>query len=82
MRPRGTSSPAAATPRQHGDRAAAGRVSTKTLYRLIPNKERCSKALVSDRLDALSRRSPSCRGDIDIEEALCAALIACGRSCA
>ena len=53
-------------------------VSTKTLYRLIPNKAALFEGMVSDRLDRfVSEVNLHAGDDIDIEEALCAALIAC-----
>ncbi len=53
-------------------------VSTKTLYRLIPNKTALFEGMVSDRLDRfVSEVNLHAGDDIDIEEALCAALIAC-----
>jgi len=53
-------------------------VSTKTLYRLIPNKTALFEGMVSDRLDRfVSQVNIHAGDDIDIEEALCAALIAC-----
>src|ERR1700692_2767464 len=53
-------------------------VSTKTLYRLIPTKAALFEGMVSDRLDRfVSEVSLHAGDDADIEEALCAALIAC-----
>jgi AcrR family transcriptional regulator len=53
-------------------------VSTKTLYRLMPNKAALFEGMVSDRLDRfVSAVSLHAGDDTDIEEALCAALIAC-----
>src|SRR5712691_4458167 len=53
-------------------------VSTKTLYRLIPTKAALFEEMVSDRLDRfVSEVNLQAEDDIDIEEALCAALIAC-----
>src|SRR6266581_3228524 len=53
-------------------------VSTKTLYRLIPNKAALFEGMVSDRLDRfVSEVNLHAGDDTDIEEALCAALIAC-----
>jgi AcrR family transcriptional regulator len=53
-------------------------VSTKTLYRLIPNKAALFEAMVSDRLDRfLSEVTLHAADDADIEQALCAALMAC-----
>src|ERR1700712_4883747 len=53
-------------------------VSTKTLYRLIPNKAALFEAMVSDRLDRfLSDFSLQVAEDADIETGLNAALMAC-----
>jgi AcrR family transcriptional regulator len=53
-------------------------VSTKTLYRLIPNKAALFEGMVSDRLDRfVSEVNLHAGDDTDIEEALRAALIAC-----
>jgi AcrR family transcriptional regulator len=53
-------------------------ISTRTLYRLIPNKASLFEGMVSDRLDRfLSEVSLHAGDDTDIEEALCAALMAC-----
>jgi AcrR family transcriptional regulator len=53
-------------------------VSTKTLYRLVPNKSMLFAGMVSDRLDRfLSDVSLHAADHDDIEEALVAALIAC-----
>jgi AcrR family transcriptional regulator len=53
-------------------------VSTKTLYRLIPNKAALFEGMVSDRLDRfLSEVNLGAADHTDIEEALCAVLIAC-----
>src|ERR1700712_2987098 len=53
-------------------------VSTKTLYRLIPNKSALFEAMVSDRLDRfLSDFSLQVAEDADIETGLNAALMAC-----
>jgi AcrR family transcriptional regulator len=53
-------------------------VSTKTLYRLIPNKETLFEAMVSDRLDRfLSDVNLHADDHDDIEKALNAALMAC-----
>src|ERR1700716_3091160 len=53
-------------------------VSTKTLYRLIPNKAALFEGMVSDRLDRfLSEVNLHTADHADIEEALCAALMAC-----
>jgi AcrR family transcriptional regulator len=53
-------------------------VSTKTLYRLIPNKASLFEAMVTDRLDKFvsTVRLRACQGN-DIEAALKQALIAC-----
>src|SRR5216683_1647549 len=53
-------------------------VSTKTLYRLIPNKAALFEGMVSDRLDRfVSEVSLHAGDEINIEEALYAALMAC-----
>jgi AcrR family transcriptional regulator len=53
-------------------------VSTKTLYRLVPNKAALFEAMVSDRLDRfLSDFSLHVADDTDIETGLNAALMAC-----
>jgi AcrR family transcriptional regulator len=53
-------------------------VSTKTLYRLIPNKEALFEAMVSDRLDRfLLNVNLRAADHDDIEKALNAALMAC-----
>jgi len=53
-------------------------VSTKTLYRLIPNKAALFEAMVSDRLDRfLSDFNLHAADDVGIEEALNTALMAC-----
>lgn len=53
-------------------------VSTKTLYRLMPNKAALFEGMVSDRLDRfLSDVNLRYADDADIEEALTAALQAC-----
>jgi AcrR family transcriptional regulator len=53
-------------------------VSTKTLYRLIPNKAALLESMVSNRLDRLASELNLRSADhTDIEEALCAALIVC-----
>ena len=53
-------------------------VSTKTLYRLIPNKAALFEGMVSDRLDRFVSGVNFHAGDhSDIEEELCAALTAC-----
>src|ERR1700730_8485734 len=52
-------------------------VSTKTLYRLIPNKAALFQGMVSDRLDRFLTEVKLQTGDhTDIEAALCAALMA------
>jgi AcrR family transcriptional regulator len=53
-------------------------ISTKTLYRLIPNKAALFDGMVSDRLDRFLRDVNLRAADhLDIEEALTAALMAC-----
>jgi AcrR family transcriptional regulator len=53
-------------------------VSTKTLYRLIPNKAALFEAMVADRLDRfLAAVNLRAVDDADIEQALFAALMAC-----
>jgi AcrR family transcriptional regulator len=54
-------------------------ISTKTLYRLIPNKAALFEATITGRLDRFASlvRLKACEGD-DIEAALRGALIACG----
>jgi AcrR family transcriptional regulator len=53
-------------------------VSTKTLYRLIPNKASLFEGTVSDRLDRFLAHVDLHAGDhADIEQALAAALMAC-----
>src|SRR6266705_1732800 len=53
-------------------------VSTKTLYRLVPNKAALFEGMVSDRLDRFLSDVNLHAGDHDdIEEALRAALMAC-----
>ena len=53
-------------------------VSTKTLYRLVPNKAALFEAMVSDRLDRfLSDFKLRAADDADIERALNTALMAC-----
>ena len=53
-------------------------VSTKTLYRLVPNKASLFEGMVTDRLDRfLSVVNLHAADHTDIEEALCAALMAC-----
>jgi AcrR family transcriptional regulator len=55
-------------------------VSTKTLYRLIPNKAALFEATVSDRMEQFVAgvRFRACNGSGDIEGALRAALTVCG----
>lgn len=59
--------------------ARSAGVSTKTLYRLIPNKAALFEAMITDRIDRFAAvvRLRACEGS-DIKAALCAALIACG----
>ena len=59
--------------------ARAAGVSTKTLYRLIPNKAALFEAMITDRIDRFAAvvRLKACEGN-DIKAALCAALVACG----
>src|SRR5882757_8113973 len=53
-------------------------ISTKTLYRLVPNKASLFEGMVSDRLDRfLSDFSLHVAQDADIETGLNAALLAC-----
>jgi AcrR family transcriptional regulator len=52
-------------------------VSTKTLYRLIPNKATLFEGMVSDRLDSFLSQFHLQADQVDIGEALYAALIAC-----
>jgi AcrR family transcriptional regulator len=54
-------------------------VSTKTLYRLIPNKAALFEAMITDRIDTFASvvRLRACDGS-DIEKALREALIVCG----
>jgi AcrR family transcriptional regulator len=54
-------------------------VSTKTLYRLIPNKAALFEAMITDRIDTFTSvvRLGACDGT-DLEKALREALIACG----
>ena len=53
-------------------------VSTKTLYRLIPNKAALFEGMVSDRLERfLSDVKLRTADDVNIEQALAAALMAC-----
>ncbi|WP_407176096.1 TetR/AcrR family transcriptional regulator [Bradyrhizobium sp. STM 3562] len=59
--------------------ARRARVSTKTLYRLIPNKAALFEAMITDRIDRFASvvRLRACDGT-DIEAALCEALLVCG----
>ncbi|WP_244521493.1 TetR/AcrR family transcriptional regulator [Bradyrhizobium sp. DOA9] len=59
--------------------ARSAGVSTKTLYRLIPNKAALFEATITNRMDRFVSqvRLKACDGD-DIESALREALIACG----
>ncbi|SHL41215.1 transcriptional regulator, TetR family [Bradyrhizobium lablabi] len=53
-------------------------VSTKTLYRLIPNKAALFEGMVADRLDRFVSEVKLQSGDhTDLETALCAALMVC-----
>src|SRR5260370_14915352 len=53
-------------------------ISTKTLYRLIPNKAALFEAMVSDRLDRLLLDvNLQADDDVDFQTALNAALLAC-----
>ena len=54
-------------------------ISTKTLYRLIPNKAALFEAMITDRIDTFASvvRLRACDGS-DIEKALREALIVCG----
>jgi AcrR family transcriptional regulator len=52
-------------------------VSTKTLYRLIPNKAALFEGMVSDRIDRFISEVNLRADQADIEQALAAALIAC-----
>ena len=54
-------------------------ISTKTLYRLIPNKAALFEAMITDRIDTFASvvRLKACDGS-DIEKALREALIVCG----
>ena len=54
-------------------------VSTKTLYRLIPNKATLFEAMITDRIDTFASvvRLKACDGG-DVEKALREALIVCG----
>ena len=53
-------------------------VSTKTLYRLVPNKAALFEGMITDRIDTFASvvRLRACDGDV--EKALCEALIVCG----
>ena len=55
-------------------------ISTKTLYRLIPNKAALFEAMVTDRIAGFVSRVTlrACEGGSDIEAALADALTACG----
>jgi len=59
--------------------ARAAGISTKTLYRLVPNKASLFEAMITDRIDRFASvvRLRACDGS-DIEAALREALIACG----
>src|ERR1700758_1173458 len=59
--------------------ARAAGVSTKTLYRLIPNKAALFEAMITERIDRFASvvRLRACEGR-DIEAALCDALMVCG----
>ena len=58
--------------------ARRARISTKTLYRLVPNKSALFEGMVSDRLERfLSDFSLQVTEDADIETGLNAALMAC-----
>jgi AcrR family transcriptional regulator len=53
-------------------------ISTKTLYRLLPNKAALFEGMVSDRLDRfLSTVNLQSSSNLDIEDALVTALLAC-----
>jgi AcrR family transcriptional regulator len=53
-------------------------ISTKTLYRLVPNKAALFESMVADRLDRLSLDITLSAGDdVDIETALTTALMVC-----
>src|SRR5260370_13681843 len=57
--------------------ARRARVSTKTLYRLLPNKAALFEGMVSDRIDRfLSEGIPRAAYHANIEQALAAALFA------
>lgn len=66
----------AATNMEHVARRAS--VSTKTLYRLIPNKEALFEAMVTDRIDRFASVVKLRACDGDIEAALTEALRVCG----
>lgn len=55
-------------------------VSTKTLYRLVPNKAALFEAMVTDRIDRFVSivRLRACEGRTDVEAALADALLVCG----
>src|SRR5260221_10832376 len=73
-RPRATNSPPAATSKP----ALRAGVSTKTVYRLIPNKAALQERMVGTRLDRLvSELNLRSADHTDIEEALSAALMVC-----
>jgi AcrR family transcriptional regulator len=57
--------------------ARSAGVSTKTLYRLIPNKAAIFEGMVSDRIERFLSDFNLHADDADIEEALNAALMAC-----
>ena len=57
--------------------ARSAGVSTKTLYRLIPNKATLFEGMVSDRLDRFLSQFHLQADQVDIGEALYAALMAC-----
>lgn len=59
--------------------ARSAGISTKTLYRLIPNKAALFEATIADRLDRFASivRLKACEGN-DIEAALREALVVCG----
>jgi AcrR family transcriptional regulator len=61
------------------DVARRAGISTKTLYRLIPNKAALFEAMITDRIDRFASivRLRACEGG-DIEKALREALIVCG----
>ena len=61
------------------DVARRGGISTKTLYRLIPNKAALFEAMITDRIDRFASvvRLRACEGG-DIETALREALLVCG----